>query len=474
VLVALSALGLFTGIESGIKGLWLWSVVILLMCFRFIPTIVAYARKHPRAGSVFTWSAVFGIIGGTIAYSACSGQAALISATDAAGTSASGKSNFQASAPAATETHIQRPTQPITSRSSPSVARRWGYLIYLLPALLVLAIAVWSRIQNWSTQQEARANSEAIPRDSGDVTIERGKYPEAVVRFSKGCEGGDSKGCSSLGYMYEHGYGVESDYPHAISLYSQACNSDLAIGCRRLGFMYVFGRSVTPDVSRERLLFSKGCALGDKDACTGLKSLGEPASGFVWDGSQEKTAVNPTVANSPLPATAPSDTIGEPAPPMPAAPPAPPPGATVNPNALDDYEIMSKSKTDLGTSNGLAPQAKKKMREIFALEFSGAMQKQNNPVHVEVTGNTPVAIVFNGRGHEQRPDSSAYGWGREFLECLRLMNYSQLVLSGDNYRKVVTREEMIRYSKDYETYKMKFVQTLKGMQAGAQGEVTKP
>jgi hypothetical protein len=153
--------------------------------------------------------------------------------------------------------------------------------------------------------------------------------------------------------------------------------------------------------------------------------------------------------------------------------------APVNPNALDDYEIMSKSKADLGTStDGLTPQAKKRMREMFALEFAGAMQKQNNPLHVEVIGDDHdiLSLQLPSMNEEASNDLiQRVGEGdANFWNGLRLMNFSELVFSGDDYKKIVAREEIVRYSKNYDEYKAAFLKSLKGIQTGAQGEVKKP
>jgi hypothetical protein len=140
---------------------------------------------------------------------------------------------------------------------------------------------------------------------------------------------------------------------------------------------------------------------------------------------------------------------------------------------------MSKSKADLGTeADGITPQAKKRMREMFALELSGAMQKQNNPIHVDIIGDNhdvlllQLPLMSDAVSDEflNRPSDD----NGNFWNGMRLMNFSQIVFSGDHYRKVVTREEIVSYSKNYDKYKTDYLKMLKGIQAGAQGEVTKP
>jgi hypothetical protein len=153
--------------------------------------------------------------------------------------------------------------------------------------------------------------------------------------------------------------------------------------------------------------------------------------------------------------------------------------STVNPNALGGYEIMSKSKADLGSeADGIAPEAKKRMREMFALEFAGAMQKQNNPIYVEVKGDNHDVLSLELPSMNDEISNDLIKMLREgdanFWNGIRLMNYNQVVFSGDSYKRIVTRGEYLGYCKDYEKYKAAFLKTMKGLQAGAQGELKKP
>jgi len=153
--------------------------------------------------------------------------------------------------------------------------------------------------------------------------------------------------------------------------------------------------------------------------------------------------------------------------------------AAVNPNALDSYEVMSKSKADLGTeADGLTPEAKKRMREMLALQLAGGMQQQHNPTHIEVTGDNHDVLLFQLSSMNDAMSNYMIQTWREgdanFWNGMRLMNYNQVIFSGDGYKKIVTREEFLSYGKDYEKYKAAFLKATKGIQAGAQGELTKP
>lgn len=153
--------------------------------------------------------------------------------------------------------------------------------------------------------------------------------------------------------------------------------------------------------------------------------------------------------------------------------------ASVNPGALDNYALLSKSGSELGTEDdGLSPDAKKRMRESLALELAGGLQKQNNPIRVDVTGTDHDILVFalpsmNDEMAEELIQELKQANDANFWNAARLLNYSQVVFSGDSYKKVVSREEFLAYSKDYDKYKEAFLKAATGLQAGAQGEVSK-
>jgi hypothetical protein len=153
--------------------------------------------------------------------------------------------------------------------------------------------------------------------------------------------------------------------------------------------------------------------------------------------------------------------------------------APVNPNALNNYALMSKSAADLGTEDdGLSPEAKKRMRESLALQLAGAMQKQNNPIGVDIGGDNHDVLLFRLPSmNDELANELIQEFGQgdaNFWNGARLMNFSQIDFSGDGFKKIVTRAEIIGYGKDYDKYKAAFLKATKGIQAGAQGELTKP
>jgi TPR repeat protein len=58
---------------------------------------------------------------------------------------------------------------------------------------------------------------------------------EKAEAYKKGCDLGNAKACTNLGYMYEFGKGVAENKYKAVELYRKACNGGDALGCTNLG-----------------------------------------------------------------------------------------------------------------------------------------------------------------------------------------------------------------------------------------------
>lgn len=115
---------------------------------------------------------------------------------------------------------------------------------------------------------------------------------------------------------------------------------------------------------------------------------------------------------------------------------------------------------------------------MLALQLAGGMQQQNNPIHIEVTDDNHDVLLFQLPSMNDAMANELIQTWREgdanFWNGMRLMNYNQVIFSGDSYKKIVTREEFLSYGKDYEKYKADFLKATEGIQAGAQGELEKP
>ena len=80
--------------------------------------------------------------------------------------------------------------------------------------------------------------------EQGKAFYDNKEYDKAFESFKKACDGGNMRGCRSLGVMYDNGIGVEKDFSKAAELFKKACNGGEMLGCRNLGIMYDNGNGV--------------------------------------------------------------------------------------------------------------------------------------------------------------------------------------------------------------------------------------
>jgi TPR repeat protein len=97
----------------------------------------------------------------------------------------------------------------------------------------------------------------------------------AAELYTIACHAGYAEACNNLGYMYEQGLGVTRDLSKAREIFRQACASGVASGCSSWAFRL---QAAPADLVRAAILYRLGCDLGDKHACTNLKSLPEQRS----------------------------------------------------------------------------------------------------------------------------------------------------------------------------------------------------
>ena len=102
-----------------------------------------------------------------------------------------------------------------------------------------------------------------------------GKKKEAYQYGLKSCEKFNyGKGCFGLGYLYEHGDGVQKDMNKALSYYKKAapseeklCSSNDGQACYELGYMYEHGYGVPKDPNKAKELYQKACKLKYEKGC---------------------------------------------------------------------------------------------------------------------------------------------------------------------------------------------------------------
>ena len=107
-----------------------------------------------------------------------------------------------------------------------------------------------------------------------------------------------------------------------------------------------------------------------------------------------------------------------------------PSSQTVNPSALDHWEIFQQSESsDFGDQqSGWSSSSKKRMRESLVLQFQGAMDAQNNPIRVQIEGRDHDRIKFHYSGMNEALATEIFTrLDSNFWNAMRLMSFEEFL-----------------------------------------------
>ena len=107
----------------------------------------------------------------------------------------------------------------------------------------------------------ARADFQAAMR-----AIERGHYATAERALRKPAAKGDHRAQNNLGFLYEHGLGVNQNYVEARNGYSKAAEGGLPEAKFNLATLYHYGRGISQNLELAAPLFSSAAQAGYADA----------------------------------------------------------------------------------------------------------------------------------------------------------------------------------------------------------------
>lgn len=68
---------------------------------------------------------------------------------------------------------------------------------------------------------------------SGKGPLNSHYFIKAKEYFEQGCEGKETKACSELASLYEHGAGVEKNLKSALEYYGKSCDLEDSLGCKK-------------------------------------------------------------------------------------------------------------------------------------------------------------------------------------------------------------------------------------------------
>lgn len=77
-----------------------------------------------------------------------------------------------------------------------------------------------------------------LDKHKGYECYRKNDFKCAFKYFKKSCDVGNLKGCTNLGFLYDHGKGVKQDKKKAILLYKKPCDEKLYSACSNIGTIY--------------------------------------------------------------------------------------------------------------------------------------------------------------------------------------------------------------------------------------------
>jgi uncharacterized protein len=132
---------------------------------------------------------------------------------------------------------------------------------------------VFKRVGVTTVEKQNQLAAPAAGFDRGLALYRNSEYRGAAEIAKPACESGDSRACTLLGEMYEHGQGLATDRAQATTLYRKACDSGDADGCTGLGVMYETAEGAATNFNQVIPLFRKGCEGGNALGCSKLGHL---------------------------------------------------------------------------------------------------------------------------------------------------------------------------------------------------------
>ena len=96
---------------------------------------------------------------------------------------------------------------------------------------------------------------------------------DPFAKDREACEGGDLKGCTSLGLALSQAEPALRDLKESRSIHKKACDGGALTSCAHLGLMHLRGLGGPADEPKAEVLYTKACDGGDMLGCTHLGRL---------------------------------------------------------------------------------------------------------------------------------------------------------------------------------------------------------
>lgn len=142
----------------------------------------------------------------------------------------------------------------------------WFLTIGLTPLTLFPIFIVWRIFFSIELIHHCDEGDAIACRTVATTRVKRGKTPEGIELYKKGCALDDARSCRELG-------GQAQKFPEAVEasaqeVYAKSCDLGDAIGCNRAGQLL---RKEDPDRARE--FFSKACDMDYVSSCSEISEM---------------------------------------------------------------------------------------------------------------------------------------------------------------------------------------------------------
>ncbi len=114
---------------------------------------------------------------------------------------------------------------------------------------------------------DAWAKAEALAAEN--------KFNDALFWYERAAAKGNMNAAAEIGFLYQHGLGVNVNYPLAASWYEAAANRGNMVGMQLFAVLLFKGLGVSQDQTRARVLVNKAYLLGNSDSAFVLADLYE-------------------------------------------------------------------------------------------------------------------------------------------------------------------------------------------------------
>ena len=114
--------------------------------------------------------------------------------------------------------------------------------------------------------------------------------------FHKAAENGSDAASGNIGYMFQHGAGVQKDYAQAMSWFDKAVAQGNSDAENQLGWMYQFGQGVDVNDTNALAWYQLSADAGNKNGQNNLQALRENLKNRNIYGAANLRVTDPNIA----------------------------------------------------------------------------------------------------------------------------------------------------------------------------------